>query len=658
MKIKEVTFHHFRSFGAQKASIDFDENINFFVGKNHTGKSNLMKFMDNIQQHNLPLNDEYILERSNWYNNESGIDRPLKFRFDLLLEEGEYQYFCESIILEPLIRFFNRIATDKFIPSEIFSYDLLKGQFKNVFPLSEAILRMEFIRLDESTQKINYSIQFNNLMIIKTRDGRRFIQFILEDDENAENRPRETSEWDQFLGNTLETLLKLDDEENFLEAIGTIHNSKHETSKEIIHELITSIQTEIRPFIISAEAIIDPVYRTFINRIVIVKGTLPSIPELEKNHSMSLETFLALLLSRVESKAEHDATLRKRLYRLREYFESMFSSLEITYAVKKQENNLRIYYYKLGTQNPVQNYDSIGTGISEMLYFLYKLTIEENNMIFIDSPEIYLHPHNQRYLYTVIKQFSDQNQVFLTTHSPFFIQPEDLFQIRLFDLEEDLTVVRKLNIPSNSHDYLRLKRNFDMRNRDAIFADGIIFVEGPTEEWAFPTFFRNFGLDMDLNNISLINLYGKGGFAAYWKFAHQLRKKFWFFFDNDVLGVKAGEKITPKTFRRSEIYKRRNMISPEVAQICNELEFMENNIEFHEKLEYLRSLLEKYQVFIFKTDFEDAFEVHLEGKIELRGSKVDKAIQLVDFLRNHESEQMLPERLYYYIELIQEDLKK
>jgi recombinational DNA repair ATPase RecF len=45
MKIIKIEFINFRSFGPQNAEIEFDPRMNFFIGKNHTGKSNLITYL-------------------------------------------------------------------------------------------------------------------------------------------------------------------------------------------------------------------------------------------------------------------------------------------------------------------------------------------------------------------------------------------------------------------------------------------------------------------------------------------------------------------------------------------------------------------------------------------------------------------------------------
>src|SRR6056297_1117647 len=103
-----MDFQYFRSFGKQQSSIDFDDQMTIFVGKNHTGKSNVMKFLEEIKLHDLPFNQAYKLHKSNWYNNESGIERPLKFRFEVELNDVEFHAFLNTWILNPIYDYFEK----------------------------------------------------------------------------------------------------------------------------------------------------------------------------------------------------------------------------------------------------------------------------------------------------------------------------------------------------------------------------------------------------------------------------------------------------------------------------------------------------------------------------------------------------------------------
>ena len=63
--------------------------------------------------------------------------------------------------------------------------------------------------------------------------------------------------------------------------------------------------------------------------------------------------------------------------------------------------------------------DKLSAGEKQMLSFLCYNTFSKNNAIFIDEPELSLHPDWQRTLVSILLEQGNQNQFFMATHSPF-----------------------------------------------------------------------------------------------------------------------------------------------------------------------------------------------------------------------------------------------
>ena len=80
VRIKRIESENFRSLVFPSSGIDFDSSFTVCVGKNNSGKSNLVKFLRELKQNHVPLNRTYVLQRANWYNNEIGVDCPLKLK--------------------------------------------------------------------------------------------------------------------------------------------------------------------------------------------------------------------------------------------------------------------------------------------------------------------------------------------------------------------------------------------------------------------------------------------------------------------------------------------------------------------------------------------------------------------------------------------------
>jgi predicted ATP-dependent endonuclease of OLD family len=590
------------------------------------------------------------------------------------IDSEDYDFFCEQWFFEPLKSMLisedieHREVIQEIFPtsqniSEFFNLGVWKALMAENFSKNQCIFRMEFIRYSDIEQEINYSMQFNDFIMVNTADGRQFLEKI---SGQKGNKNRETEFWDINLFQCFMKILN--------PAINSLKNQKLESNmngnniillkKEIKQQYIQILKNSTGKFIFSSKSV-DIFIKKFLNQIFMVKGNRV-MEEKDQNLSRDVSNKLFSLQEKAISTINKNEKSGLNPYwdkyiELQKRFEEIYDSLDLTFGFIRstESNRLELRYFQRSNNTVMQNFDSIGTGITEMLEFLYMIIVETDNILFIQDPERNLHPHSQRTIYNLLKQYSMQNQLMVITHSLFLFQPEDLFQLRVFILKNGITSVNQLQPPSNQKDIIRLRRNFSIRNRDAIFADGLIFVEGPSEEWSFGYFFNAFGLDLDLNNLSLINIGGKSSFSVFKNFARQLKKNYWFFFDNDVLGHKAGQMITPKIFKSSVIFKNRNQFSPKIVKLCNSMidEKGLSTIEFEEKLEGLRNLLENFHIFVFPTDFEGVFEDYLENRVKFSGSKVVKAMQLVEFLKDHENEQLLPDKLYYYIDLIRQELR-
>jgi putative ATP-dependent endonuclease of OLD family len=152
-----------------------------------------------------------------------------------------------------------------------------------------------------------------------------------------------------------------------------------------------------------------------------------------------------------------------------------------------------------------------------------KKTNESNIIIGIEEPEIYLHPPLKRATYNLLKEISEGNdQVIYTTHDSLFISVDNFDQIRLFRKsteENPKTVSHELSVSQIIRHYhniygieindLSIRHRFhhliDETKNEGFFAKKIILIEGETEKYSLPNYFKAKGFDIDTNRVSLIN---------------------------------------------------------------------------------------------------------------------------------------------------------
>ncbi|MCW7471763.1 ATP-dependent nuclease [Leptospira kanakyensis] len=164
-------------------------------------------------------------------------------------------------------------------------------------------------------------------------------------------------------------------------------------------------------------------------------------------------------------------------------------------------------------------------------YYQYKNKAGTSNnfIIGIEEPEIYLHPPLKRATYSFLRTLSESGtQILYTTHDSYFLKVETFEEIRIFRKEKYKTssdtrikteinqfsiseliefYKKKYNIKNLSE--LSLKHRFyhicDESKNEGFFSKKVILIEGETEKYALPIYFKNMGFDLDINKISIIS---------------------------------------------------------------------------------------------------------------------------------------------------------
>ena len=152
-----------------------------------------------------------------------------------------------------------------------------------------------------------------------------------------------------------------------------------------------------------------------------------------------------------------------------------------------------------------------------------KSSNERNMIIGIEEPEIYLHPPLKRSTYSLLKKLSSgKDQVVYCTHDSLFLSVENFDEIRLFRKSDDknpITKVFELSIAQVIEYYKKIykitideksiRHRFyhiiDESKNEGFFARKIVLIEGETEKYALPNYFKAMGFDLDANRIALIS---------------------------------------------------------------------------------------------------------------------------------------------------------
>jgi predicted ATP-dependent endonuclease of OLD family len=137
-----------------------------------------------------------------------------------------------------------------------------------------------------------------------------------------------------------------------------------------------------------------------------------------------------------------------------------------------------------------------GTGIGQVLAILYvAVTSKQPKIIIIDELNSFLHPGAAKKLIHILnkKKFC-HHQYFISTHSPEILsiaKPSTVTQLRYIDGE---TKVASLDL-SHKSELKNAFKEIGINQSDFFFSDSILWVEGETEEKAFPLILEKIGIE-------------------------------------------------------------------------------------------------------------------------------------------------------------------
>lgn len=154
------------------------------------------------------------------------------------------------------------------------------------------------------------------------------------------------------------------------------------------------------------------------------------------------------------------------------------------------------YYLKFQTGNQFHNSDGLGEGIVSLFFIIDALyDSSAGALIALDEPELSLHPMLQRRLARLLAEFAKDRQVVYATHSPYFVNFEDVTNgghvARVAKLQSGSRIFElKRSTAEKLSRFLADRNNphvLGLDAREAFFLeDGIILVEGQEDVLMYP----------------------------------------------------------------------------------------------------------------------------------------------------------------------------
>lgn len=152
-----------------------------------------------------------------------------------------------------------------------------------------------------------------------------------------------------------------------------------------------------------------------------------------------------------------------------------------------------------------------GSGIREALRLVLDLEFEKPQILLVEEPEVHLHPALEVAMMRHLKAVSAETQVFLTTHSTNFLDTGDMQNVYMIRKEAG-TEVRHLDLESVENE---LPKELGLRLSSIFMFDRLVFVEGITDELVLRTFAETLGYNLSRANVGFVVMGSARNFTHY-----------------------------------------------------------------------------------------------------------------------------------------------
>jgi putative ATP-dependent endonuclease of OLD family len=156
-----------------------------------------------------------------------------------------------------------------------------------------------------------------------------------------------------------------------------------------------------------------------------------------------------------------------------------------------------------------------GLGTANTLYMASELMLLDDvakdslKVALIEELEAHIHPTRQLKIVQALQKLCDEDgtQIIATSHSPNLASQARIENLllcysgSLFNFDEGATA-----LSSDARDYKYLERFLDVTKSSMFFSRGLIYVEGPTEQFLVPAFADAIGYNLVDYGVSVINV--------------------------------------------------------------------------------------------------------------------------------------------------------
>lgn len=292
--------------------------------------------------------------------------------------------------------------------------------------------------------------------------------------------------------------------------------------------------------------------------------------------------------------------------------ENISVAIKSEIAVKGLYSNIVPY---IKQDNDSNLYPTSGEGRKKLLaYSIFDIISDENterkvNLFLVEEPENHLHKSMQIALSKILFMDEKYKYLFVTTHSPFILyEMDDVNLIRIYN-------ETKINSASVFHklpeEYVKNRKMLNRSLAEAIFADRVLLVEGPSEVKLFEKVLSCITPFYEVSGVFVLDV-GGVGFTKYYTILDKLEIYNVIKTDNDLRYVEKSKDYSVLGFSRCNNFTRKKLLP------TNRIK--ENSAEAKRKL-YLQNIKKldeirnQFSIFLSKCDLENDLDEVLHSKL-------------------------------------------
>lgn len=434
MRVSSVIINNYKSIGTVKNTLLLEDDVTALIGKNDSGKSNVLEILGGISFSHYIL-DEFYKFNNKIDNEETSLIVELKFtqkesvflkEYKNIEDDYTYFYFSQNKEIEfkgGYSRLFNEdmelIKSISYIKNELISYleenyyDSMDKEFFN-----EVISYVNSMKSINSIIWIKYKKILNKLLYILNSYDDEYI--CLSEDEEFDKEKQKNS--------NIENLMY--DEKRYalirhLEIVKSKIRKKYALLPRFYHR---KVEEELQ-----SEYQLEEAKKQIKDR----KGALYKFLLASE---ISTQEFLLSMENDDENQLKicRNKIKEKVKYNIQKKFNKFYEEENVQIKVLFKNDLIKIL---VKTNENTTNISERSNGLRWYLnLFIYILAndIKDTNVIFLlDEPGVYLHVNAQRELLRLFYDLcKNDNQVVYSTHSPYMIDSNNIINIRAIEKDE------------------------------------------------------------------------------------------------------------------------------------------------------------------------------------------------------------------------------